>query len=133
MQRRTFVKNAMGIMGMGFILPSRLMSFGQEARAEEKRRGGGVGTNTAELSLPMVEPGKGMAASLTYVSKNSEVKDAKIKTERQGVPFDKQKCMGCALYTKVGAKNDQEVGKCAVFPAQLVASEAWCNSWAKKV
>jgi hypothetical protein len=60
------------------------------------------------------------------------VKDKALKVERSGVPFEKQMCNGCGFYTKVGNKNGKEVGKCQIFPGQLVESTAWCSSWNKK-
>lgn len=88
--------------------------------------------HAGDADLPLVEPGKGMAASLNYANSNADVKDAKLKTDRSGVPFAKQICSGCALYVAAGKKGKDEVGKCALFQGQLVKAGAWCQSWAKK-
>ena len=85
------------------------------------------------MDLPWVKPGEGMAASLNYKESWKEVKDAKLKTERQGVPFGaNQICSKCMLYTTVGKKDGHEAGKCTLFANQLVRGEGWCSSWSKK-
>lgn len=128
--RRSVLK---GLAAAVAALPVAL-SFSQ-AQAEEKRRarksegdaGGG-----GDLALPYVKPGQGMAVSLNYVEDHKAIKDANLKADRQGVKFEAQKCSGCALYTKVGNKDGQEVGKCTVLPGSLVKGNAWCTSWSKK-
>jgi hypothetical protein len=112
-----------------FSLGTALLSKAFPARGEERRaRRGGAGG--AELAL--VKPGVGMAASVNYVEKHSDVKDAKLKVVRQGVPFEKQFCNNCVLYTKQGERNGKEVGLCTLFANQVVKGEGWCTSWAKK-
>jgi hypothetical protein len=97
----------------------------------EKRRGGGAAAG-GDANLPLVEPGKGMAASVNYFHRHEDIKDAKLKADRQGVKWEKQYCNNCMLYTKVGNKNGEEVGKCTLFQGQLVKGQGWCASWAKK-
>jgi hypothetical protein len=128
--RRHFFKQAAAMCGAALLAP--VTGF-----AANERRGGGSSAATAaagnaDLNLPMVEPGKGMAASMNYHYKNTDVKDAALKIERQGVPFANQHCASCMLYTKVGKKAGGEVGKCQLFQGQLVKSTGWCSSWNKK-
>jgi hypothetical protein len=133
--RRGFFKQAAALVGAAVLVPITGM-------AANERRGGGnaaapaapaAGGGGADLNLPLVEPGKGMAASLNYHYKNTDVKDAALKIERQGTPFAGQHCGSCMLYTKVGNKSGGEVGKCQLFQGQLVKSTGWCASWNKKV
>jgi hypothetical protein len=115
--RRSFFKTLAGFSGLALLAPHFLGSL---AKAEEGRRSaapapaaGGAG----DVSLPLVEPGKGMAESVKYLHKSS----------------DKNKiCGGCMLYTKVGKKGTDAVGKCSLFQGQLVKEAGGCNSWAKK-
>lgn len=134
--RRGFFAKSGKALGALAIAPSVLSSFfgASVANAEEKRRAkpGAAGAGAGDTSLPWVAEGKGMAASLNYADDHSKVKDAKLKVERQGVPFDKQFCNGCLLYTKVGDKDGKEAGKCTLFQGQLVAGKGFCTSWAKK-
>lgn len=102
------------------------------AFAEQKRRAKAAGAG-ADVDLPWVKPGEGMAASVNFQASWKDVKDAKLKTERQGVPFgEKQTCAKCMLYTKAGMKEGHEAGKCTLFANQLVHGEGWCASWSKK-
>lgn len=131
--RRGFFKQAAALVGAAVLVP-------MTGLAANERRGGGAATPATpaaggggDLNLPMVEPGKGMAASMNYHYKNTDVKDAALKIERQGVPFANQHCSSCMLYTKVGNKGGGEVGKCQLFQGQLVKHTGWCSSWNKKV
>jgi hypothetical protein len=129
--RRGFFKQAAALVGAALLAPLA-------AQAANERRGGGDATPASgggaggDLGLPLVEPGKGMAASLHYHFKSTDEKDPALKIERQGVAFAKQHCGVCALYTKVGKKGGVEVGKCQLFQGQLVKSTGWCSSWNKK-
>lgn len=125
--RRQFVKLALGVSGLALLSPAVL--------GQERRRGGKPGAAAGaggDTNLPLVKPGEGMAASVRYVHKNTEVKDASLKVDRAGVPFAKQTCSTCMLYTKAGMKDGEEVGKCTLFAGQLVKGGGWCASWAKK-
>lgn len=108
------------------------------AQAEEKRRAKKTEGKTedkaagGDLALPWVKAGTGMAASVNYVEAHSEVKDEKLKTARQDVPFKDQKCSNCMLYSKVGEKDKKTAGKCTIFAGQLVNADGWCTTWAKK-
>jgi len=129
--RRGFFKQAAALVGAAVLAP--VTGF-----AANDRRGGGdtaaapAAGGGADLNLPLVEPGKGLAASMNYHFKGSEVKDAKLKIERQGVPFSGQHCSTCMLFTAVGKKGGTEVGKCQLFQGQLVKATGWCSSWNKK-
>jgi hypothetical protein len=123
--RRDFFKNA--ILGAGAVVATQAISG--LALAQGRKRGA-EGAAAGELAL--VTPGQGMAASVNYVHKTSDIKDAKLQTERQGVKFAEQKCTNCILYTTHGNKDGQEVGKCQLFANQVVKSTGWCTSWAKK-
>lgn len=118
--RRQALKQLAVAAGLAVLAPKALA---------EKRRGGGGG---ADDSLPLVEAGKGMAASVNYVEKHADLKDAKMKTTRQGLAWDQQRCNNCMLYTKVGDRGGKEVGKCTLFQGQVVKGEGWCASWSKK-
>lgn len=131
--RRGFFKQAAALVGAAILTP-------MVTNAANERRGGGDsaaapaagGGAGGDLNLPLVEPGKGMAASLNYHYKNTDVKDKALTIERQGTPFAQQHCGVCMLYTKVGKKDGGEVGKCQLFQNQLVKSTGWCSSWNKK-
>ena len=125
--RRQFVKIALGVGGLALLLPNSVLA--------ERRRGGGAaaaGGAQGDLALPLVKPGEGMAASVNYYHKHSDVKNAALKVERQGLAWDKQFCTNCMLYTKSGQKDGSEVGKCTLFSGMLVKGEGWCASWSKK-
>lgn len=127
--RRSFVKLALGLGG--FALLGSAPALAQERRRTAKPGGAAAGAG-GDANLPLVEPGKGMAASVQYHHKNTEVKDAKLKVDRSGVPFAKQTCSNCMLYTKAGMKNGEEVGKCTLFAGNVVKGGGWCASWSKK-
>ncbi len=128
--RRQFFANLGSIVGLAVVAPAL---FSSKVFAEEKRRGGsGGGAAGGDLNLPMVEVGKGQAAAVTYVLKHADVKNAALKIERGGVAFEKQTCVNCNFYAKVGDKNGKEVGKCTIFPNMLVEGSAWCATWTKK-
>lgn len=123
--RRQFVKLALGAGGLALLSPKFV--FGAEGRRRGGSAAGGGG------SLPMVKPGEGMAASLHYVEKNTDTKDPSLKVERQGVPFAKQQCQHCMLFTADGKQNGVDVGKCTLFSGMHVRATGWCSSWTKKV
>jgi hypothetical protein len=117
--RRNFLKTA----AVTLLIPAL-------AQAEQKR--GKKPSAGGDADLPLVEPGKGMAQSLNYANTHADVKDAALKIDRGGLPFAKQFCSGCILYTAAGKKGAEEVGKCTLFAGQVVKANAWCQSWAKK-
>jgi len=125
--RRDFMKQVALALGAGVVVPA---VFSTVALAEDRRpaRPGAGG----DASLPLIQEGVGMAASLGYVTDKAHIKDAKVKVARQGVDFKDQRCQVCNFYTKVGAKDGSEAGKCQLITGGLVKSQGWCNSWAKK-
>lgn len=131
--RRQFMKIAATFGSLAILMPSLTRA------AEERRKakpadaaapaaGGGEG----DLALPLVKPGEGMAGSVNYQHNHKNIKDKSLKIERQGVAFDKQHCKACMLFTPVGKKAGEDVGKCTLFAGQLVKAEGWCASWSKK-
>ena len=126
--RRSFFKKAGALAGAAFVMPQLMTKL---AGAEEQRRPKKDGA-AAGGSETMVEPGKGIAAGVNYQTNKAAVKEANLKVERNGVAFDKQSCSGCMLYEAAGKKNGKEVGKCKLFPNQLVEATAWCATWQKK-
>ena len=108
------------------------MFFSLSANSEERKRGGGAAAPAAVL----VDPKDSAAKAVNYVHNNSDVKDAKLQTDRAGVKFKDQKCKACAFYVK--DKETSVSGKKAA-PCQMpfaagkfVSTEGWCSSWAKK-
>lgn len=135
MNRRHFMQTAAALSGLAFLKSKNLKEVLPMAKAEEKRRGApAAGGNAAggDLDLPLVEPGKDLATAVNYVHKAAELKDAKLKVERQGVPFAKQACSGCSFYSGVGKKGADDLGKCTIFAGKLVKGQGWCSSWNKK-
>ena len=127
--RRDFFKRSLALVGLGLLIPTIFSRVGQ---AEERRRSRGGEGAAGSGNLPLVKPGVGMAAGVNYVEKHSDLKNAALKTDRQGVKFEKQFCTGCILYTKHSGSGASEIGKCQLFPGQGVKGEGWCTSWAKK-
>lgn len=125
MNRRTFFQAA-------FLTAGALIGYSAIANAEERRRGGAAPAAAAVL----VDPKDPAAKGVSYVHKNSDIKDEKLKTDRAGVKFKDQKCTGCAFYLK---DKETKVGGKTAAPCQMpfangkvVAAEGWCSSWAKK-
>jgi hypothetical protein len=127
--RRNFFKKVGTLTGAVLVTPQILTSI---VNAEEQRRPKKGGAADAGPELTMVEPGKGIAAGINYQTKHEDVKDKALKTDRNGVAFDKQFCNGCMLFEAAGKKNGVEVGKCKLFVNQLVVSKGWCATWQKK-
>ncbi len=127
--RRRFFVHVGQMLGLAAIAP---VLFSSNVFAEERRRGRSAEAGGGAEGLTMVEPGKGAAGAVNYHFKHSDVKDAALKVDRGGVPFAKQFCHNCNFYTKHSLKNGEEVGKCQIFPNQLVKSTAWCSTWNKK-
>lgn len=125
MQRRDFIKN----LGKGAGLFVFMQTLGVNAFAQRRKRGSDkAGSGEAQ----MVDATKGMARSVNYVEKHSDLKNDSLKVTKQGVEFKDQFCHNCVLYKKQGEKDGKEVGVCTLFPRQLVYGDAWCTSWAKK-
>lgn len=128
LDRRDFLRHGFTTIGGMTLLAQFIPSF---SRAEEQRGSpGAISKDTKAISaLPMVKPGEAAAVAVNYVAKHSDIKDSALKVERMGVPFEKQFCSNCMLFTKDGAGD---AGKCPIFANQQVAGAAWCSSWAKK-
>jgi len=122
--RRAFFKQM--IFGASAALAAQTLA--SVSLAQGRKRGG----NAASGELPLVTPGQGMAASVNYVHQGSDLKNEKLKVDRQGVKFADQKCANCILYSKHGIQGGVEVGKCQIFANQVVKATGWCTSWAKK-
>jgi hypothetical protein len=104
--------------------------------AEEKRRARG-GDKKAEaaagpLAFPLIETSDSTAKAVNYVKQHADLKDAKLKLERQGTAWDQQFCNNCSFYKEVGSKDGTKVGTCTIFANKLVVEKAWCTSWNKK-
>jgi hypothetical protein len=131
MNRRHFFQAA-------FLTVGALIGYSAIANAEERRRGSRSAPGGAKAGAcgPLVDTQEPAAKSVNYVHKGSDIKDAKLKTERSGVKFDSQKCNNCAFYLK--DKECKVDGKTAA-PCQMpfaankvVTADGWCSSWAKK-
>lgn len=122
--RRDFFKSL--ALGLGTVAAASQVSI--LAQAQGRKRGG------AEGDVVLAVPGTGQAASINYVHKTSDIKDAALKTERQGVKFENQNCANCALYVKHGMLGGEEVGKCTILvnKNEVVKASGWCMTWSKK-
>ena len=127
MNRRTFFQATLLSVGA-------VVGFSALARAEERRRGGSP--SGAAAGAVLVSPQDPAAKGVNYVELNTNIKDAKLQTERSGVKFKDQHCKNCAFYQK--DKETKVSGKTAA-PCQMpfatgkyVTAEGWCTSWAKK-
>jgi hypothetical protein len=112
--RREFFTKVIGSAGALWLAPQMLSSvLASTAKAAECK---------------YVVPGQGMAASVNFVEDKKKAKK-ELQIERQGVPFAKQNCASCGLYT---ADKDGKFGKCALFATECVKPTSWCQSWNKK-
>lgn len=128
MNRRSFFKAA-------FLTVGALAGYSAIANAEERRRGAKPASGGAAVAT-LVDPKDPAAKGVNYVNKNTDIKDAKLQTERAGIKFKDQKCSNCVFYVK--DKETTVAGKKAA-PCQMpfaankvVTAEGWCTSWAKK-
>jgi hypothetical protein len=135
--RRQFVKIALGVGSLALFAPKVFSA--EERRKAKPATGGGAASGPAgaagggDATAPLVVPGSpGLASSVHYVHKNSEVKDAALKVERGGTPFAQQTCSKCMLFTPAGKKGGEDVGNCSLFAGQVVKATGWCASWSKK-
>jgi len=129
--RRQFFKIAAAFGGMVLLMPSLTLAA-EERRRAKPAAGAAAGGAGGDIALPLVKPGEGMAGSVHYQHDKKDVKDKALMIDRQGVPFAKQQCSGCMLFTPVGKKGADEVGKCTLFAGQLVKANGWCASFSKK-
>lgn len=119
--RRKMLGFTVGVLGL-----SAVQAFGAEKRAARPGAAAAGGEPWVDAATD------GMAKSVNYVSKKSDVTKADLKIEKQGVKFEQQNCANCMLYTANGKKDGVEAGRCTLFPGKAVKAEAWCTSWAKK-
>jgi hypothetical protein len=126
--RREFCK--IGTVAAAVVAGAGVLStLGQTAQAaEEGRKKKDAGGGADQLC----DPKAGMPKGMNYQHKHSDVKDAKLKTEKQGVKFDGQFCNNCSFYTQKTKIKGEDVGACQVLPGCVVASKGWCTSWNKK-
>ncbi|MFN7905901.1 MAG: high-potential iron-sulfur protein [Pseudobdellovibrionaceae bacterium] len=125
--RRDFFKlgaTAAAVTGIFGIFSSQ----GQVAQAEERRKK----KDSAAAGDQLCDPNSGVAKGMNYQAKHTDVKNAALKVEKQGLKFDQQFCNNCSFYAKKSAVNGKEVGACQIIPGCVVASEGWCSSWNKK-
>lgn len=129
MTRRSLIQKVTGLSALLALAPQALM-------AEEKRRARGGDSKAAAaagpLGYPLVDPAGNAGKAVNYVRAHADLKDAKLKTERQGMAWDQQICGNCSFYKEVGTKDGGKVGTCTIFANQLVLEKAWCASWNKK-
>ena len=126
MERRDFFKAAATLA----LAPIALRLFSSTSQAAEQRRGGGGSADACKMATP----GVGTAASLNYQNEKAKIKDAKLKTERQGVAWDKQFCNNCMFFSQPQKCEGKDAGTCQLFLAtkEKVAHNGWCSSWTKK-
>lgn len=125
--RRQILKSIPAVVGLGLLGTASLASAEQRRRP---KKGDAAGASGA-AALPPVDPATDpMAKSVNYVEKHADLKKAELKTERQGVPWDKQFCNNCQLHTVLPGTTER-VG-CTLFSGKSVNAIGWCGSWAKK-
>lgn len=127
MNRRTFFQGALATVGLVTV-------FSSLAKSEERRRG--AAPTAAAAGPVLVDPKDPAAKAVNYVQNTSEIKDAKLQTERNGVKFKDQHCKNCSFYTKdKEATVDGKKAAPCMMPfagGKSVVAEGWCTSWAKK-
>ena len=113
-----------------------IVGYSMLANAEERRRGGTPPADGAAGKLSFMDPNDPGAKAVNYVALNSNMKDAKLQTERSGVKFKDQHCKGCTFYQK---DKEASIGGKKGAPCQMpfaagkaVSAEGWCTSWAKR-
>ncbi len=129
LSRREFFK--WGAM-TGILASVVTLLSGRMVLAEEGRRKKDSGTGSAGGGDKLCDPNGGMAKGMNYQHQHSDVKDAKLKTDRQGLKFDQQFCRNCSFYVKKSTINGKEAGTCQVLQGCLVAADGWCSTWNKK-
>lgn len=107
------------------------------AQSEERRRARGSQAGAAPAAsgpagYPLLDPNNSAAKAVNYIKSHGDLKDAKLKMERQGVAWEQQFCNNCSFYKEVTTKDGQKAGTCTIFANQLVLDKAWCTSWNKK-
>ncbi len=129
--RRAFFTQVTGALAVGALVKT----FPSTALAQTKRGarpGSDKGAGSGPLSFPLQDLNNPTAKAVNYVEDHANLKDAKLKIDRQGVKFEDQFCNNCSFYKEVGEKEGSKVGTCTIFPQKLVKAKAWCSSWNKK-
>jgi cytolysin (calcineurin-like family phosphatase) len=114
--RRNMIKTAVVAVPAGFAI---LASAGTLIAA---------GAPPAAGALKWVPDTDATAKALKYVADATKAK----REKRSGVEGKDQICSNCSLYTKQGAIDGKEAGKCLMIQGGSVAGAGWCASWAKK-
>ncbi len=91
------------------------------------------GPASAASAPAVISPKDPKALKLGYVDDILLVDREDLKRIRQGVEFNKQLCRVCLFYKPTASVEDVEVGTCRFLENQLVKSNGWCSSWAKKI
>ena len=131
--RRDFFKTAMTVFAGSLVLPSLFKNL-PEAQAEQKRK------SKEAASLDVISETNPVAVNLKYTTNHATIKDATLKTERQGVKFENQFCKDCQFYQikEEGTDKNEKVAPCQLMinpttsKSYFVKSKGWCNSWAKR-
>jgi hypothetical protein len=125
MNRRQLLTSFVTLTGIAAILPTI-------ARAERKRGGDAAGS-AGPILVDAKDP---QAKAVNYGAQHKDIADKSVQTERAGVKWADQKCLGCAFYdkTKEVSVGGVKAGPCSMpFAAgKVVAQGGWCSSWAKK-
>ncbi len=82
----------------------------------------------AKVELKLVPDSDPTAKALKYVADGTKAQRA----DKGGVAGKDQTCLNCQFYTKTGAIDGKEVGKCIMIPSGMVKGAGWCASWTKK-
>ncbi len=124
MNRRDFIQRTFLFTGLAAVIP---------AIALAERRRGGAAPAAATAGLALISPSDPMAKALNYVEKHSDIKDKNLKTEKNGIKFENQKCDGCAFYTKAkeATVSGKKAAPCQLLQNKGVVASGWCSSWAK--
>jgi hypothetical protein len=124
MNRRSFVQSVAAV-GAGLFA----WAGGAQAQTKRQPKKDGAAAGSAEAMCAK----EAMAVSINYAPNHKAVTDAKLKVEKQGVPFDKQFCNNCMFYSSQGKdKAGKDIGKCQLLQGCHVYGEGWSTSWAKK-
>ncbi len=127
MNRRDFFKHSAALAAGALLLTPFIANA-------QRKRSSGRDAKAAGGGLALLSPTESAAKNLNYVEKTSDIKDAKLKTDRSGVKFDAQKCEGCQFYdkSKETTISGKKASACQLFPNKAVTASGWCTSWVKK-
>lgn len=129
--RRQFLGTAVAATALTSLVNSTVFAE-ERRRSRGDAKGGAPAAGGGPLSNPLVDSNDAAAKAVNYVKQHSDIKDAKLKSERQGTAWDQQFCKNCSFYKEVGDKDGGKVGTCTIFANKLVSENAWCTSWNKK-